>query len=57
LWNDRAARERLAQAAYEGVRAHYTIAHSTGRLIAVYESITNAVATRASKGAVLRDSA
>jgi glycosyltransferase involved in cell wall biosynthesis len=57
LWADRAARERLGRAAYDGVRAHYTIAHSTDRLIAVYESITGAASAPASKGAVLRDSA
>jgi glycosyltransferase involved in cell wall biosynthesis len=57
LWVDRASRERLARAAYDGVRAHYTIAHSTDRLIAVYGSITGAATAPASKSAVLRDSA
>jgi len=57
LWADRAARERLGRAAYDGVRAHYTIAHSADRLTRVYESLTSAASPRASKGAVLRDSA
>ena len=57
LWADPAARERLGRAAYEGVRAHYTIAHSAERLTGVYESLTSSASTRASKGAVLRDSA
>ena len=57
LWADPAARERLGRAAYDGVRAHYTIAHSADRLIRVYESLTSAASPRASKGAVLRDSA
>jgi len=57
LWADRAARERLGRAAYDGVRAHYTIAHSVDRLTGVYESLTSAASPRASKGAVLRDSA
>jgi glycosyltransferase involved in cell wall biosynthesis len=57
LWVDRASRERLARAAYDGVRAHYTIAHSTDRLVAVYGSIAGAATAPASKGAVLRDSA
>ena len=53
LWMDPASRERLARAAYDGVRKHYTIAQSADRLVAVYESLTNGKA----KGAVLRDSA
>jgi len=57
LWADPAARERLGRAAYDGVRAHYTIAHSADRLTGVYESLTSAASPRASKGAVLRDSA
>ena len=39
LWVDPAMRERLARSAFEGVRAHYTIAHSAERLIAAYESL------------------
>ena len=57
LWADPAARERLGRAAYDGVRAHYTIAHSVDRLTRVYESLTSAASPRASKGAMLRDSA
>ncbi len=37
LWADPSARERLGRAAYDGVRAHYTIAHSADRLTAVYQ--------------------
>src|SRR5688572_7269055 len=37
LWADPAVRDRLGRAAYEGVRAHYTIAHSADRLMQVYE--------------------
>jgi glycosyltransferase involved in cell wall biosynthesis len=50
LWADPAARERLGRAAYDGVRAHYTIAHSADRLTRVYESLTSAASPRASKG-------
>jgi glycosyltransferase involved in cell wall biosynthesis len=57
LWADPLARERCGRAAYDGVRAHYTISHSVDRLTAVYESLTRAASTPASKGAVLRDSA
>lgn len=42
LWVDPALRERLARSAFEGVRAHYTIAHSAERLIAAYESLLSA---------------
>ena len=40
LWADAALRERLGRAAFDGVRKHYTIAHSTDRLISAYESLT-----------------
>ena len=40
LWADATMRERLGRAGYEGVRRHYTIAHSADRLSAVYESLT-----------------
>jgi glycosyltransferase involved in cell wall biosynthesis len=50
LWADPAARERLGRAAYDGVRAHYTIAHSADRLTRVYESLTSAASPRVSKG-------
>jgi glycosyltransferase involved in cell wall biosynthesis len=36
LWSDRELRARLASAAFEGVRAHYTIVQSAGRLLEVY---------------------
>jgi glycosyltransferase involved in cell wall biosynthesis len=49
LWADPAARERLARAGFDGVRAHYTIAQSADRLIRVYESLTTGSA-RVSKG-------
>jgi glycosyltransferase involved in cell wall biosynthesis len=41
LWADPALRERLGRSAFEGVRAHYTIAHSADRLIAAYESLAS----------------
>ena len=52
LWADPALRERLGRSAFEGVRAHYTIAHSADRLIAAYESLSNGsgFASVASKG-------
>jgi glycosyltransferase involved in cell wall biosynthesis len=56
LWADPASRERLARAAYDGVRKHYTIAQSADRLLTLYESLTGGATTR-TKGAVLRDSA
>ena len=39
LWADAALRERLGRTAFEGVRSHYTIAHSADRLLAAYESL------------------
>jgi glycosyltransferase involved in cell wall biosynthesis len=49
LWADAAMRERLGRAGHEGVRRHYTIAHSADRLTAVYESLTSeALASRSS---------
>jgi glycosyltransferase involved in cell wall biosynthesis len=50
LWAEPAARERLGRSGFDGVRAHYTIAHSADRLIRVYESLTAAGSARASKG-------
>jgi glycosyltransferase involved in cell wall biosynthesis len=50
LWADPTVRQRLGRAAYDGVRAHYTIAHSADRLTTVYESLTRAASARASKG-------
>jgi glycosyltransferase involved in cell wall biosynthesis len=58
IWADPAARERLGRAGYEGVRAHYTIAHSADCLTRVYESVvTGGNRSRGSQGASLRDSA
>ena len=39
LWSDRAQREALAARGFDGVRAHYGVAHSADRLMAVYESM------------------
>ena len=50
LWADPALRERLGRSAFEGVRAHYTIAHSADRLIAAYESLTSGASSRGAKG-------
>lgn len=47
LWADPSARERLGRAGYEGVRAHYTVAHSADRLTGVFDSLTS---DHASKG-------
>jgi glycosyltransferase involved in cell wall biosynthesis len=47
LWADPALRDRLARAGFDGVRKHYTVEHSTDRLVAAYESF---VSRRASKG-------
>ena len=58
LWADPALRVRLGRAGYDGVRRHYTIAHSADRLVAAYESLTTPASTGSvSKIAVLRDSA
>ncbi|HLG60071.1 MAG TPA: glycosyltransferase [Vicinamibacterales bacterium] len=40
LWSDRERQARLASAAFDGVRAHYTIARSTDRLLDVYGAVT-----------------
>src|SRR5688572_6755254 len=51
LWAEPAARERLGRAAYEGVRAHYTIAHSADRQTRVYESLmSTGTRSQVSKG-------
>jgi glycosyltransferase involved in cell wall biosynthesis len=39
LWNDRTKAEALAARGFEGVRAHYSVAHSADRLMAVYDSL------------------
>jgi len=41
LWADRALAARLADKAYDGVRAHYTIAASASRLLDVYGEVTS----------------
>jgi len=38
LWSDPERRAQLASAAFDGVRAHYTIAQSAGRLLDVYRA-------------------
>ena len=39
LWQDRSLLATLGRRASEGVRAHYTIAHSADRLLAVYDEL------------------
>ena len=39
LWHDRETAEKLGERAYQGVRAHYTVAHSAARLLVVYEEV------------------
>ena len=39
LWSDRAMRGRLAEQAFQGVRTHYTVAHSASRLLDVYGAV------------------
>ena len=39
LWSDRAAAASLGQRAFQGVRAHYTVAHSADRLMNVYDRL------------------
>jgi glycosyltransferase involved in cell wall biosynthesis len=39
LWQDRSLLATLGRRAAEGVRAHYTIAHSADRLLAVYDDL------------------
>jgi glycosyltransferase involved in cell wall biosynthesis len=39
LWKDRAQADALGARGFEGVRAHYTIAHAADRLLQVYESL------------------
>lgn len=41
LWRDRAMAGALSQRAFSGVRAHYTVAHSADRLLAVYGALMN----------------
>jgi len=39
LWQDRSLLATLGRRAAEGVRAHYTVAHSADRLLAVYDDL------------------
>jgi glycosyltransferase involved in cell wall biosynthesis len=39
LWSDSSLRADLADRAFHGVRAHYTVARSADRLTDVYESV------------------
>jgi len=39
LWANREMAETLAQQAYQGVRAHYTVAHAAERLLGVYNDV------------------
>jgi glycosyltransferase involved in cell wall biosynthesis len=48
LWKDRRLAARLGQCAADGIRAHYTIAQSTDRMLEVYESLERRAATGAS---------
>ena len=39
LWNDRARGDALGARAFDGVRAHYTIAHAADRQMQVYQAL------------------
>jgi glycosyltransferase involved in cell wall biosynthesis len=39
LWKDRALLASLGQRAFDGVRGHYTVAHSAQRLLKVYSDL------------------
>ena len=39
LWSDRALSSQLASRAFEGVRDHYTVGASAGRLLEVYDTV------------------
>jgi glycosyltransferase involved in cell wall biosynthesis len=39
LWTDRTRRDGLAERAFAGVRAHYSVAHSANRLLEVYRDV------------------
>jgi glycosyltransferase involved in cell wall biosynthesis len=41
LWRDRALARRLGERGFQGVRAHYSIAHSADRLLDAYEAAMN----------------
>jgi len=44
LWSDPSLADRLGAAAYDGVRAHYTVAQSAGRLLDVYGALESKAA-------------
>ena len=46
LWSDPGLSTQLAHKAFDGVRAHYTVAESASRLLEVYETVVR----RASAG-------
>ena len=46
LFDDPVLADRLATQGFEGVRQHYSIARSTDRLLAVYDSMTMASTMR-----------
>jgi len=48
LWQDRSLAATLGQRAYEGVRAHYTIAYSARRLLEVYDELLKSNSLRGS---------
>ena len=39
LWRDRTTAATLGERAFQGVRTHYTVAHSAARLLGVYEDV------------------
>jgi glycosyltransferase involved in cell wall biosynthesis len=42
LWKDRTRADALGARGFQGVRAHYSVAHSTDRLMGVYETLARA---------------
>jgi glycosyltransferase involved in cell wall biosynthesis len=44
LWRERRLMDALSERAYQGVRAHYTVAHSADRLLAVYADVVSRTA-------------
>jgi glycosyltransferase involved in cell wall biosynthesis len=51
LWQDRSLRDTLGERAFQGVRAHYSVARSADRMMEVYESVTRATRVQ---GAAMR---
>jgi hypothetical protein len=41
VWADRTLAARLARRAFDGVRAHYTVEQSAGRLVEIYRSVVD----------------